>query len=119
MEKIKQLIKEIRIEVMPEKNELALLQLPEHIEDILLKISVCTNIRQADHYFSILEEVQGQISIIISEDKIDVPDTLWKLYKDFDRIDDKEWREYLFNKIKTGKYSLAGEPALYDWFPRK
>ena len=96
-----------------------LLQLPHHIENILLKIKSCSNIEQAKSYFDILNDAQGVISITISEDIIELPDTLWKLYKDFDRIDDMEWREYLFKKIKLDNYSLAGEPALDDWFPKK
>ncbi len=119
MERIKKLIKEIEAENISVKKEHMLLHLPKHIEDILLKISACANIQEAEYYFSILEDAKHLVAIIISEDKVEVSDPLWKLYKDFDRIDDKEWREYLFNKIKTGKYSLAGEPALYDWFPRK
>ncbi len=119
MERIKKLIKEIEAENISAKKEHLLLYLPKYVEEVLLKIRACANIQEAEYYFSILEDAKHLVAIIISEDKVEVSDPLWKLYKDFDRIDDKEWREYLFNKIKTGKYSLSGEPALYDWFPRK
>ncbi len=119
MEKIIKLIKEIKAEAIPQKKENMIMLLPECIQEILLEIKNCENIQDTDYYFSIIENAQCLVSIIISEDKIELPDTLWKLYKDFDRIDDKEWREYLFNKIKNGNYSLNGKPALYDPFPNK
>ena len=46
------------------------------------------------------------VSILISEETIQVPDELWKLYRDFDHLDRKEDRTYLFNEIKNDRYSL-------------
>jgi len=101
MEKIIKLINEIKIETSPLKKEALLLYLPKYIEDIFLKISTFTNIQEADYCFNILDQAQCLISILISHGEVELPDTLWKLYKDFDRIDDKEWREYLLDLMRN------------------
>lgn len=78
----------------------------DEINKIFSEIKKCHNEEEAGSYFKILEDIQGMVSILISEDTIQVPDELWKLYKDFDHLDRKEDRVYLFNEIKNDRYSL-------------
>ncbi len=70
-------------------------------------------------YFDLLQDAQSRVCILAFVKKIEVSTQFWKFIKDFDRIDDNEWREYLFNKIKKHEYSLDAIPALDERFYSK
>ena len=88
MEEILVLIKEIKEAYSNEIINTKIPPLIEGINIVLEHIRSCKDIDEAVYYFNLLEEVQGQVSLLISENELDLPDSLWKLYADFDRIDD-------------------------------
>ena len=112
MEKILILIKEIKEASSNEIINTKIAQLVEEINIVLAHIRSCRDVDEAASYFALLEDVQGQISLLISKNELELPSSLWKLYADFDRIDDSWWRGYIFNKIKTENYSLEGKSAM-------
>ena len=90
-------------------NRLSLLL--EEIHKIFIEMQKYDNEKEATIYFTLLEEIQGKIALLISEDNIKVPDPFWKLYKDFDHLDLIEERERLFNAIKSGHYTLESKTS--------
>lgn len=78
----------------------------QEINKFLSIINKCENIKDANIYFDKLQDAQSSISKLIFKDHITVSDSLWKFFKDFDRIDDHDLRIYLFNKIKKNEYTL-------------
>lgn len=88
--------------------------LQQTINSLFLKIKSCENLEAANYYFDLLMQINDLIAKLINIHEIKVSDQLRKFYKDFARIDDKEWRKYLFYKIKNNEYSLEGKPALDD-----
>lgn len=81
----------------------------EEINKIFAKIKMCENEKEASMYFKFLEEIQGIVSILISEGNVKISGELWKFYKDFDRLDLVPEREHLFNEIKGGRYLLESK----------
>ena len=81
----------------------------DEINIILAKIAKCSSVEEANLYFDLLEEVQEFVAETAFVDKINISDSLHIFLRDFDRIDDKRQREYLFNQIKNGRYKLPLE----------
>lgn len=75
----------------------------EEINGLFHKIKMCETASESKRYFEVLDEIFYMIAIKISEGKRELPETLWKFYKDFDHMDQLD---YLFNKIKNESYSL-------------
>ncbi len=78
----------------------------EEVKKLLSQIKDCENIQKAHDYFDLLQRTVEALEGLAYKEKIDLSDSLWKFIKDFDRIDDKESRNYLFKEIKTGNYYL-------------
>lgn len=74
------------------------------INDIFTKIRECPSFDAAEYYLALLGQIQTIVTIIHLKYDKDVPSTLWRFAKDFDRIDDYETQECLFEQIKNGKY---------------
>lgn len=90
-------------------NEEIIAQFPplrKEIDTLLTKIKAQNTVREASYYFNILSEIQGVVTGLIFKNKIDLSSDLWKFFKDFDRVDDQEQKQYLFNQIKNDQYSL-------------
>ena len=102
----KYVLRSIKMEII---NRLSLLL--EEIHKIFIEMQKYDNEKEATIYFTLLEEIQGKIALLISEDNIKVPDPFWKLYKDFDHLDLVEERERLFNAIKSGHYTLESKTS--------
>ena len=81
-------------------------QLISKINDIFMKIRECPNFEAAELYLALLEQIQTITLIIHLKNEKDVPVNLWQFSKDFDRIDDYETQQYLFEQIKNGQYKL-------------
>jgi hypothetical protein len=107
MENVIKLLKEINEDLMKNNQTLKLEILENEINTLLSKIKTCNTIEQAHYYFDVLEKIQSEVAGWIFINEIDVTDCLWKFFKDFDRIDDKEVKLYLFDQIKKGTYSLS------------
>lgn len=112
MQNLRSLLAELKQESDQNKIMSKLPMLTDTINGLLSKIQHCNNIEFATNYFSLLEEIHSCVCIMAFVKEIEVSDQLWKFLKDFDRIDDKEWREYIFKRIKNHTYTLEGIPAL-------
>lgn len=78
----------------------------DEINKLLLTMAESKNVDQADQYFDLLAIAQKFVAKTIMSDQIEVPDGLWKFFKDFDRIDTQVQRNYILNEIKYGHYTL-------------
>lgn len=78
--------------------------LSQKIKYIFSKIKSFDNVESAHDYFNTLELIESTLTALIYKENLGLPDALMQLTYDFDRIDDKNLREYIFNKIKTGDY---------------
>ena len=114
MEKILFLINEIEKEYYNEILETKIVLLIQEATSVLIRMRSCQNMDEADFYFNLLDQVYHIVAILIFKDEIELPDSLWKLYKDFDRIDDPWWKEYMFIKITKENYSLDGVAAMTE-----
>lgn len=85
--------------------DLALLE--KEINVLLADIKNCPTIDSAKEYFDALQEVQPIVSGLIFEKELHVSDSMWKFFKDFDRIDDIVVRKYIFEGLKNGTYALS------------
>ncbi|MBV8661259.1 MAG: hypothetical protein JO129_03895 [Candidatus Dependentiae bacterium] len=117
-EKLTLILKKIEEASSNEIVNAKIIPLIKEVNITLEKIRSCRNIDEAAYYFDLLQAVQGQVSLLISKDEIELPSSLWKLYTDFDRIDDPSWREYIFTKIKKDNYSLEGRFTMHERFRR-
>jgi len=89
--------------------ELIISKLPRllyHINNLLIKIKDCKDIKEAESYFYLLQYIQSNVAKIIFIDQISICDSLWKFFKDFDQIDDPMMMNFFFNQIKNNQYSL-------------
>lgn len=116
MEKILFLVKEIETEYYNEIIETKIVLLIQEITSVLTRMRSCKSMDEANYYFNLLDQVYHVIAILIFKDEIELPDSLWKLYKDFDRIDDPWWREHMLIKITKENYSLDGIAAMNERF---
>lgn len=80
--------------------------LHKEICSLFTKIRSCADIQQASYYFYLLGEIQSTLAILAFKYDIAVPASFENFISDFDRIDDKEWRVLLFQKIQSGEYDL-------------
>jgi len=80
--------------------------LRREIDNIFLQMQVFDDIMQVSNYFEQLESIHSFLAKLVFLEKVDITTDLRRFVRDFDRIDDLWWREYIFNKIKTENYSL-------------
>ena len=73
---------------------------------LLLKIKDCENIITANTYFDQLQKIQQALAIYAFKYEIEMTNSLYKFISDCDRLDDPWLREFLFDRIKNGKYIL-------------
>lgn len=78
----------------------------QEIKKIISTINACEEIHEAKNYFDKLQEIQGNLSVLVFKYEIEAPEILWKFVSDFDRLDDQDSRIWLFNQIKNERYSL-------------
>lgn len=73
---------------------------------LLLQIENCKNIIIANAYFDQLQQIQTTLAIYAFKYEIEMTNPLYKFISDCDRLDDPWLREFLFDRIKNGKYIL-------------
>jgi len=83
-----------------------LVYLEKVVRTLLAKIKDSNNIQQAEIYFDILQNIQDALAKLSFKYDVKLSASLNKFVSDFDRLDDHELRDYLFNKIKHNLYSL-------------
>jgi hypothetical protein len=81
------------------------------INKLLHIIKTCDNAKEADEYFNLLAKIQQFVARTIMIDGLEVCDGLWRIFKDFDRIDTPSLREQIFQQIKAELYTLTTEPC--------
>ncbi len=84
-----------------------LLSLSREIKYILSQIKLSENATTAGKYFDLLQKTQVALAKLMYVSKIGIPDPLCWFVRDFERIDDNELRNYIFNKIKNDEYSFG------------
>lgn len=77
------------------------------INKIFAKIKECKNFQESNTFFEILQTAQGIVSRLMFINKLTLPEPLIVFFRDFDRIDDLETRQIIYNLLKENKYSLA------------
>lgn len=82
------------------------------IELIIKKIGECNTPESANNYYDCLQKAHCLISDLIYNKNLEVSDLLWKFCKDFERVDDQRLRNYLFDQIKNGTYSLREDEVI-------
>lgn len=92
-------------EKMNKFSDIALLE--KEMNALLVDIKNCPTIDSAKEYFDALEEAESIVSGLIFKKKLHVSDSMWKFFKDFDRIDDIVVRKYIFDGLKDGTYALS------------
>ena len=80
--------------------------LHQNVRYILSQIKSCDTQEDAKEYFDILDDIQQTLSILSNKEKIGISSKLERFMYDFDRLDDKQHREYYFNILKQGKYTF-------------
>ena len=113
MKTIKKLLEEIESDNTPSRLITKFQILENEINFLLLKIKNSTTLALANEHFDILQKAQAIISKLIFTKEIEVPNSIWKFFKDFDRIDDSRVREFIFQELKNEKYSLNNENFLW------
>jgi len=89
----------------------------KEIDAIFLQIQNCDNFVQAEQYFKTLDDIHfSSLAKLAFVENVQITLDLRQFLRDFDRVDDLSWREYLFNKIKFENYSLDGKSAMDDRF---
>lgn len=78
----------------------------ELINNQFTLIKSCLDISCADAYFDLLETIQFIAARLLFVYHINLSPSLQKFVKDFDRIDDKDERQYFFDEIKNNRYHL-------------
>ena len=104
MKKIKKLLEDIKDTSRKIQHQLSLVTI--EIENILLDIKVCENLKETDVHFNALQYIQRHLAELIFNNQIQVSDRLWNFVKKFDRLDDPWLREHLFNAIKSGQHVI-------------
>lgn len=107
MHDIKSLLKMFKNEPSKTDNIPKFPLLLDEINAIISIIANCQTMEEANPYFDLLEEIQEFVAETAFVDNINIPNGLTHFVRDFDRIDDKDLREYLFNRIKNEHYILA------------
>jgi len=100
------LLRELEYGSDPKLLTSSLSTLRQRINSLLLKIKLCDNTQDAQDYFALLDVMQSLMMKVYFIKGLEVPTDLWRFAKDFDRIDDENTQHYLFNEIKSGRYSL-------------
>ena len=83
---------------------LKLLVLTQKVKYIFSKIKSCNTMGEANEYFKLLDQIQGSLITLISEQDIGIPERLWKFVRDFDNFE--EVKNYYFDKIKSDEYTF-------------
>lgn len=83
--------------------------LRKKINEIFLQMQHCIDIKETVNHFNELEKIHCILSKLMFIDDIITPEDLNQFFRDFDRIDDSDVREYLFNQIKTENYLLEDQ----------
>ena len=84
-------------------------QLPflrKEIDNIFLQMQLCSDIKETISYFNELEKIHSILCKLVFVEEVDVTADLRKFLRDFDRIDDLWWREYMFHEITKKNYTL-------------
>lgn len=87
--------------------ELSLLD--QEIRYIFSTIKSCDTLESTHNYFDELQKIQSVLAALIYRDKLGLEEKFYLFTKDFDRIDDYELREYIFNKLKNNEYHFGKE----------
>jgi hypothetical protein len=77
-----------------------LAQLEHEISQVYLSIKNASDLESAKEHFELLEHVQTEIARMFFREELDIPDSLKRFVRDFDRADDLNMQKYLFAQIK-------------------
>ncbi len=75
----------------------------KEIKVILLKISNTKEIKEAELFFKQLEEIQFVLAKSLFKYEVEVTPFLREFVYDYDRLDDLQLKETLYNRIKSSK----------------
>ncbi len=75
----------------------------DEIKLLFKNIAVTNNIKEADNFFSVLNDIQFILAKAVFKNKIEVSLFLRKFIHDFDRLDDIDLKLFLYEKIKTNE----------------
>lgn len=81
----------------------------QQILHVIKEIKNCDSYKETKIYFDTLQETQEALGFLFFNNKISLSPELRKFVRDCDRLDDEWLREHLFEKIKTGIYSLSSD----------
>ena len=93
-------------EILPEKIDEQLPLMLEVINDLLAKIKLSNDIKTANYYFDILQEIQDVLATIAFVKEIPITKELGKFLSDCERLDDAWTRDRLFEMLKADTYHL-------------
>jgi hypothetical protein len=100
------LLKDFAEELDPKDSQEIIALLIHEIQHIFEDIKQCDNLEEAKDCIAELDIIQSIFAILWYKYEIKLPDNLEIFTKDFDRIDDINQQNFLFNQIKEDKYSL-------------
>ena len=84
------------------------------IDGILIEIKKSKNIDDANYYFDILQKIHDTLDVLIFHKNIRISIIeLQRFASDCERLDDNWQRNYLYQKIKSGQYSLSNYKRLW------
>lgn len=90
-----------------------LVQMLMIIDGILVEIKKSKNIGDANYYFDILQKIHDTLDVLVFHKNIHISIVeLQRFASDCERLDDNWQRDYLYQKIKSGQYSLENEKRL-------
>lgn len=103
-------IKELNIELknMQKIAETLNAQFPllsQKVTYVFSKIKECKTIQEADCYFEFLETIKTGLACLLYKHHIGIPARLIRFVEDFDNLE-PTYREYYFEKIKSGEYAF-------------
>lgn len=79
-------------------------ELAKILDEAVLGIGQCRNIREADRFLDKLGEFQTELARAIFKWRIDLPSRFHILVRKFDRSDDPDERMRVFREIKSGTF---------------
>lgn len=113
MRKIELFRQQLKADFNEENIRIILPLILEEIYKLIERIYECNTEKQAQIYFDELGEFQELLSSIAFQYGLSLPQELRKILRDCERLDDKEVRDFLFNEIKNGRYSLKSDKFLW------
>jgi anion-transporting ArsA/GET3 family ATPase len=73
----------------------------QNIKDIIFCIQKQSSFEDTEQLFSLLEEYQYPLASLVFRSKLEVTSYLKEFVRNYDRLDDKELRIFLFEQLKA------------------